>query len=193
MSRARVDKLNNLLARVQQRRAEPRLFAVRGLAESPAEPPENTNVAASAQAVSAAPSSAAAQPASAAVQPAAAAVQPSAAAVQPASPAAPSTPSSPFEESFADLTASVPPPVLKPAAAAPPEPARPAAQAPVSDAEAPSGVEPARPEELAPVRVAPSPALPFDSAVLVVSQPRNEAVRTFGELLELSLSLRPKG
>jgi hypothetical protein len=44
----------------------------------------------------------------------------------------------------------------------------------------------------APMRIAPSPALPFDAAVRVVSSPRLDTPKTFGELLEQSLALRPK-
>lgn len=43
-----------------------------------------------------------------------------------------------------------------------------------------------------PARVVPAPALPFDAAVKVVTSPRIELPKTFGELLEASLSLRPK-
>lgn len=41
-------------------------------------------------------------------------------------------------------------------------------------------------------RIAPSAALPFDSAVKQASPARVESAKTFGELLELSLSLRPR-
>ena len=44
----------------------------------------------------------------------------------------------------------------------------------------------------APVRIAPLPPAPFDAAVKVLSPARAEVPRNFGELLTLSLSLRPK-
>jgi hypothetical protein len=41
-------------------------------------------------------------------------------------------------------------------------------------------------------RIEPQPAAAADSVVRVVAPPRVEAPKTFGELLETSLSLRPR-
>jgi hypothetical protein len=170
-SQQRIAKLNQLLARVEQRRQEPRLLSVAGLARDPAARSENTNVAAKAPAVRAVPAEA---------------------------------PDS-FDEAFADLTG--------PSSMPPPAPAAPVAAAAVhvpSEERASSSLPPPAPvaaalgtseppqrsaTEVLPAvqaRIPPSPALPFDSAVRVTSSPRIDAARSFGELLELSLSLRPK-
>jgi hypothetical protein len=188
MSQARIEKLNLLLARVQQRRAEPRLVSVPGLGGEQSARSENTNLA-------------------------------SAAAPSARIPSEPPPPT-PFDESFAELTgpSSMPPPAHPALAheAAPLAkihssiPAAPSEldalgprSTPGSRAEPrPSTVPPAHVSEpplpitadasVAPVRVAPSPSVPFDSAVRVASSPRIDAAKSFGELLELSLSLRPK-
>jgi hypothetical protein len=85
-------------------------------------------------------------------------------------------------DSAARRASSLPPPPTD----APPRAATPLPPS-VEVARAPTEVLPA-----APVRIAPLPPAPFDAAVKVVSQPRIDAPRSFGDLLTLSLSLRPK-
>jgi len=169
MSQSQVSKLNTLLARVQQRRNEPRLVAVGVSAQTSA----NTNLAT--------PGLELAKPI----------------------PEAPKRP--PIEEVIAPTApSSIPPP-----ASSMPPPAAPMLRTPLpASRPSTSTVPPAGPEHLgraatevlpaaelgpaAPLRVAPSPALPFESAVRVTSSPRVDAPKSFGELLELSLALRPK-
>lgn len=186
---SRVEKLKALLAKVEQRRAEPRLVAVAGHAVS-----ANTNVAAPAAAKQAAPLELAPRPAPAPV------------------PAHSEPPS--FDDVLAPPPSSIPPPSVHEAptkvrsSLPPPNTAATPARAP--QASGPSSTVPpaATPAErpaarsttrsttdmlpAAPSRIAPSPALPFDSAVLVTSSPRLDTPKTFGELLEQSLALRPK-
>lgn len=175
MSQSQVSKLNTLLARVQQRRNEPRLVAVGVSAQTSA----NTNlVGLSAQA----PALELAKPL----------------------PQAPRLP--PIEEVIAPTApSSIPPPashLATPILRTPPPASKP------STSTVPPGIPPASQEHLgraqtevlpaaelgpaAPLRVAPSPVLPFESAVRVTSSPRIDAAKSFGELLELSLALRPK-
>jgi hypothetical protein len=171
MSQARVQKLHTLLARVQQRRNEPRLVPVGVSAQASA----NTNLSSRALEL--------AKPI----------------------PEQPTLP--PIEEVIAPTTPSSVPP---PASSIPPVlPPLPAMRTPLPPSKpSTSTVPPASHEQLGrattevlpaaaptpatPVRVAPSPVLPFDSAVRVTSSPRMDAPKSFGELLEQSLALRPK-
>jgi hypothetical protein len=185
MSRNRVEKLNSLLQRVQQRRAEPRLVAVSG--GNPISS-ANTNLQQreAPRALEVAPRPAA----------------------------------NLLEALGSELTLdSTPPPVPAAAAVAtpverrpaPPAPAAPDTQPPAARSEPPAqlktptstvpppvtaadALQRATTEVLppTPLRVAPSPPVPFDAAVKVVSSPRIEQPKTFGELLEQSLALRPK-
>jgi hypothetical protein len=196
---SRIDKLRGLLARVEQRRAEPRLVAVSGHGASSA----NTNVAPVARTREAplelAPKVAVSREASA---PAPVAAPAAAERVVAVAPAPSSMPPPPLGGPETKLHSSLPPPARTPAPAdasqtgAPSSTIPPAANAPPAalsgaahDAQARSTTEilPA-----VPTRIAPSPALPFDSAVRVTTQPRIETAKTFGELLEQSLALRPK-
>jgi hypothetical protein len=163
MSRTQVQKLNALLTRVQQRRQEPRLVPVRGAATS-----ANTNLAA--------PTLELAKPIE--------------------------TPKPRIEEVIAArVPSSIPPPAaassIPPPSIRTPLPPRKPSSSTVPPSEqlgrAHTEVLPAaEPGPVAGVRVAASPALPFDSAVRVTSSPRVEAAKSFGDLLELSLALRPK-
>lgn len=191
---SRIDKLKTLLARVEQRRAEPRLVAVSG---GHAVSSANTNVAAQAARLREAPLEAAARPA-----------------------AAPTVSRELDEESFT-LPSSMPPPAM-PArdvaklgtstnrtheeqlrASSLPPPARTPLPPPAPSSTVPPSAQPAHLTDAqarsstevlpaVPTRIAPAPALPFDSAVKVTSSPRLDTVKTFGELLEQSLALRPK-
>jgi hypothetical protein len=173
MSQARVQKLQTLLARVQQRRNEPRLVPVGVSAQASA----NTNLS---------------SPALELAKPI---------------PEQPTLP--PIEEVIAPTApSSIPPPAssIPPPPALPPLPAMRTSLPPSKPST--STVPPASHEHLGrattevlpaaepapatPLRVAPSPVLPFDSAVRVTSSPRIDAPRSFGELLEQSLALRPK-
>jgi hypothetical protein len=156
MSRAQVDKLNVLLARVRERRAEPRLLPVRG---ANALETANTNLAQRDRPlveVARVPEPTQPEPRrTSSIQPA-------------------------IELDF-EAPRTEPPLALKtPTSTVPPAAAPPA--------------ERATTEVLPPTqaRFVPSPAQPFDAAVKVVSSPRVEVPKSFGELLELSLSLRPK-
>jgi hypothetical protein len=103
-------------------------------------------------------------------------------------------PSAPSSIPPAAAPSSIPPPAA-PLARTPPPPKPSTSTVPPSEhvARAPTEVLPvAEPSPAAPVRVGASPAVPFDSAVRVTSSPRIEAAKSFGELLELSLALRPK-
>lgn len=88
---------------------------------------------------------------------------------------------------------SLPPPPPRPGSSVPPRaevgvrpPGGPPTPADVQ-ARAPTEVLP-----VTPVRIAPAPPVPFEAAVRVASPPRIDAPKTFGELLALSLSLRPR-
>jgi hypothetical protein len=165
MSATQVQKLNALLARVQQRRQEPRLVSV-GVST----PSANTNLAA----------------------PALGLARPELSAPSIEEAIAPSTPSSlpPAAPS------SIPPPPAAPSSIPPPSQRKPSSSTvPPSEnlGRAPTEILPAaEPPASAGVRVAAAPAQPFDSAVKVTSSPRVEAAKSFGDLLELSLALRPK-
>jgi hypothetical protein len=191
---SRVEKLKALLAKVEQRRAEPRLVAVSGghsLSSA------NTNLATPAVAKREAPLELAPRPAPV--------------------PSLPEPPS--FEEALAPPPSSIPPPsvheadtklrsslppphvgaVRAPQVPGPSSTVPPASLRSHTD-EAPASTPAERPAARSstevlpatPARIAPSPALPFDSAVVVTSSPRLDTPKTFGELLELSLALRPK-
>lgn len=156
MSRSQVEKLNVLLARVRERRAEPRLLPVRGGGLETA----NTNVAQRERPLEVAR----------AHEPAPAAEPRRSSSIQPA-----------IELDFEGPARTEPPLTLKtPTSTVPPA-------APASEPRASTEVLPP-----AQARFVPSPAQPFDAAVKVVSSPRVEVPKSFGELLELSLSLRPK-
>ncbi len=165
MSATQVQKLQTLLARVQSRRHEPRLVAV-GVAA----PSANQNLAT--------PTLELAKPL--------ASIEDAIAPKIPSSLPPPRVPSS------------IPPPSsVPPAVSRSPMPAKPSTSTvPPSQTvlgRANTEVLPAvEPPAAAAVRVASSPALPFDSAVRVASSPRIEAPKSFGDLLELSLALRPK-
>lgn len=187
MSEAAINKLHALLERVQQRRAEPRLVALPGASALAS---ANTNLAYEDMARG----SEVAPPGSA----------------RPTSP-----PGTPLEEEVAryatssdsrDLegrrsTSSIQPAVSldtqAPAARSEP-PAQlktPTSTVPPPNHPSASDAPPRTSTELlppTPARVVPAPALPFDAAVKVVSSPRIELPKTFGELLDASLSLRPK-
>jgi len=179
---SRVEKLKALLAKVERRRAEPRLVAVAGHAVS-----ANTNVAAPAVAKQVAPLELAPRPAPAPV------------------PAYAEPPS--FEDALSPPPSSIPPPSVHEAdtkvrsslpppntAARVPQVAGPSSTVPpaATPAERPAARSTTDVLPPAPSRIAPSPVLPFDSAVLVTSSPRLDTPKTFGELLEQSLALRPK-
>jgi hypothetical protein len=180
---SRVEKLKALLAKVEQRRAEPRLVAVAGHAVS-----ANTNVATPAAAKQAAPLELAPRPGPAAVP----------AHIEPPSfedvlaPPPSSIPPPSVHEAPTKVRSSLPPPNT--AATRAPQAAGPSSTVPpaATPAERPAARSTTEVLPAAPSRIAPSPALPFDSAVLVTSSPRLDTPKTFGELLEQSLALRPK-
>jgi len=189
MSRNRVEKLNSLLQRVQQRRAEPRLVAVSG-GNALASANTNLEQRETARGLE----------------------------VAPMAPRAPAPAPTLMEALSSELTLDSTPPPAAPAASAQPE-RRPNAAAPAAPDTQPPAVRSEPPAQLktptstvpppvsgsealqrattevlpaAPTRIAPAPAVPFDAAVKVVSSPRFEHAKTFGELLEQSLALRPK-
>ncbi|MET0287099.1 MAG: hypothetical protein ABW352_21625 [Polyangiales bacterium] len=168
MSATQVQKLNALLTRVQQRRQEPRLVSVGVTA-----PSANTNLAA--------PALGLAKPELAALSIEEAIAPASPSSLPPAAPSSIPPPAAP---------SSIPPPAQrKPSSSTVP----PSENAPHALGRARTEVLPAaEPPPTAGVRVAASAALPFDSAVKVTSSPRIEAAKSFGDLLELSLALRPK-
>jgi len=179
---SRTDKLNALLARVQQRRAEPRLVAVSG---GHALSSANTNLASPAARLREAPVELSPKPA---LAPAARRELDDETFTLPSSMPPPAMPA---REAAAKLGSSLPPPPRT--SLPPPAPSStvpPSSQpAHLTDAQARSHTEVLAP---VPTRIAPASALPFDSAVKVTSSPRLETVKTFGELLEQSLALRPK-
>jgi hypothetical protein len=201
---SRIDKLKTLLARVEQRRAEPRLVAVSG---GHAVSSANTNLA------TPQPTLRAQTPLELAPRPAAtpALVPPAPTPPAPTSPApTPSVPAS-FEEAFASSApSSIPPPSFHEAqsrqlSSLPPPPTLPPSgpSSTVPPSALPTGTQARSADRpaarsttevlpAAPSRIGPSPALPFDSAVRVTSSPRLDVPKTFGELLEQSLALRPK-
>ena len=172
MSAARVEKLRALLARVERRRAEPPLVS---LPAARSVESANTNLGASAaEAPVAAPRTPPTQPS---LPPAPSSLPPPSSMPPPARDAALRSPIPP------------PPPRSEPPALRPRGPSStiPPLEPGSSPPRAPTEVLPA-----APTRIAPSAPLPFDAAVRVASSPRIDTPKTFGELLELSLSLRPK-
>ena len=172
MSRAQIDKLNTLLSRVRERRAEARLVQLPGASTLSS---ANTNLAQPQR-----PPLSEARPGSAAEpQPEAGAPSRRTSSIQPA-----------ISDADAAAQRSEPPVQLKTPTSTVPPPSMPTEPASMPDAAAQRGSVEAAPP--APQRIAPSSALPFDAAVKVVSAPRIEAPKTFGELLELSLALRPK-
>jgi len=166
MSRERIAKLEALLARVERRRSEPRLVAVtRGAQVESA----NTNLGAPRQ------------------------VRPSPSRPGPTSVPPPTSVAAPLEAAMSQLAMDS---ATRRASSLPPVP-------PLGEVAqrlatpAPPSIEPSlhTPTEVLPVahvRISPLPPAPFDAAVKVVSSPRSEAPRSFGDLLTLSLSLRPK-
>jgi hypothetical protein len=186
---SRVEKLKALLAKVEQRRAEPRLVAVAGGA---ALSTANTNVASRREA----PLELARPPA-----PVAAAPEPLSFEDSLAPPSSIPPPS--VHEAETKLRSSLPPPNVAarapqttgPSSTVPPAaPARPRSdEAPASTpAERPAARSSTEVLPATPSRIVPSPALPFESAVAVTSSPRVDSPKSFGELLEQSLALRPK-
>ena len=172
MSRARIEKLNTLLSRVRERRAEARLVQLPGASALTS---ANTNLAEPDRPLL----SEAPRPASSTdAQPEAAASPRRTSSIQPA-----------VTEADAVAQRSEPPVHLKTPTSTVPPPSLPAEPASAHDAAQRPSVEVIPP---APQRIAPSSALPFDAAVKVVSSPRIEAPKTFGDLLEQSLALRPK-
>ena len=172
---SKLDKLKVLLARVEQRRTEPRLVAVSnagGLASA------NTNVAAQATA------------------------QAKIATLE----LAPKPTLTPMEEAIApSAPSSIPPPPpsrqssLPPVASAlstaqPPSSTVPPSMLPAPQFAPPESLGRATTEVLpaTAIPIVPSAPAPFDSAVRVTSPARIDAPKTFGELLEQSLALRPK-
>ncbi|MDB4972497.1 MAG: hypothetical protein JWN48_838 [Myxococcaceae bacterium] len=181
---SRIEKLKGLLARVEQRRAEPRLVAV----SNAAQPSANTNVAAARARES--PLELAPRPA---LQPSEQAIAPNAPSSIPPPPvAAPADRAGLGSERPAARSSSIPPlgrtPLPPPpSSTVPPSLATPAF-APAPSEQRPAGeLQPAQP-----VRISPLPVTASDSAVRVTSTPRIEAPKSFGELLEQSLALRPK-
>ena len=228
---SRIEKLKSLLARVEQRRTEPRLVAVSG---GHGQSSANTNLATPAQSrrdtplelAPKAPTPALAPPPPFFARAPEGALRPS---IEEAfSPSAPSSiPPPSIHEAETKLRSSLPPPTrsIGPSSTVPPSAQPPVAPASAdlrSRAEEPraadlrSRAEEPRASDLrsraeeprasthpaarsttdvqpaVPSRIAPSPPLPFDSAVRVTSSPRPEPPKTFGDLLEQSLALRPK-
>lgn len=200
MSRSRMEKLKQLLSRVEQRRAAPRLTAIAGA---------NTGGAAvEARGPAREPHRPAAEPGAHLREvppPAAQAPKPMTSLEQALNQEAPSSiPPPPPRGEARDITreqaiveararseGEAPVPTSLPPTPEPPELKPPNSTVPPVSAEA---VARAGTEVLPPVpaRIAPSPAVPYDSAVQVVSSPRIDAPKSFGELLEQSLALRPR-
>ena len=182
---SRVEKLKSLLARVEQRRAEPRLVAVSG---GHAVSSANTNLVTSSQ-----PSLRPQTPLELAPRPAATPAQappaPTALEEAFASSAPSSIPPPSIYEAETRQRSSLPPPTLPPLG---PSSTVPPSGLQVAAAERPAARSATEVLPAAPSRIGPSPALPFDSAVRVTSSPRLDVPKTFGELLEQSLALRPK-
>lgn len=166
MSRANIAKLEALLERVQRRKAEPRLLSVSSVRALES---ANTNLERPPPTIAARPT-----PMPMAMPPV------EVAQLEPRTSRASSLPPPPPRSG-----SSTPPRQAEVAGRTPSSPTPPSA----TDAagRAPTEVLPA-----APIRIAPAPPAPFDAAVRVASPPRIDAPKTFGELLELSLSLRPK-
>jgi hypothetical protein len=175
-SAARVFKLNSLLQRVRERRAEPRMVAIQGAS---AQTSANTNLAQrAAPALAEAPREAplAVEDSSSTLREMAAQSAPNerraASSIQPALHEEAAAPRS--EPALQQRTST---------STVPPSPAQ------IAESGQRASTEVLPP---APLRIAPAPALPFEAAVKVVSSPRIETPKTFGELLEQSLALRPK-
>jgi len=165
MTAAKVQKLRALLERVERRRKEPRLVSVTGGAQVAS---ANTNETLRTLEVVPAQAPLLAPPSS---------LPPPSSMPPPALPALDATLRSPPPPP----PSSMPPPARRtPSSTLPPEvvPASP---------RAPTEVLPA-----AQARIAPASPVPFDSAVRVATPPRIDAPKTFGELLEQSLALRPR-
>ncbi|MDB4986827.1 MAG: hypothetical protein JWN04_2005 [Myxococcaceae bacterium] len=185
---SRIEKLKVLLARVEQRRAEPRLVAV---SNASALASANSNLAPAARGrepqlelatpVSRAPEGAARAPARPTIEQAIAPLAPS------SIPPPPTDLNGLDSERPAARSSSLPPLPRTPIPPPPSSTVPPAVAASEAHGRAPTEVLPS-----APLRIAPAPAAPFDSAVRATSAPRVEAPKTFGELLEQSLALRPK-
>lgn len=173
---SRVEKLKALLAKVEQRRTEPRLVAVSG---GNAISSANTNVGAPAVARREPALELAPRPAPVPAQP----ELPSFEDVLAPPPSSIPPPAPSVHEAETKVRSSLPPPNT---AARAPQATGPSSTVPPA-ARSTTEVLPA-----APSRIAPSPALPFDSAVVVTSSPRLDTPKSFGELLEQSLALRPK-
>jgi hypothetical protein len=177
---SKLDKLKVLLARVEQRRTEPRLVAV---SNASALASANTNVAAQATAqAKIATLELAPKPALAPIEEAFAPSAPSSIPPPPPVGERPSRQSSlpPVTSALSTVqppSSTVPPSMLPAPQLAPPEPI----------GRASTEVLPATA-----IPIVPSAPAPFDSAVRVTSPARIDAPKTFGELLEQSLALRPK-
>jgi len=146
---SRIEKLKVLLARVEQRRAEPRLVAV---SSAGGQVSANTNV----------------EPTRTR--------EPQLELAKPLPPVAQPPSSIPPPSAAASISTSSLPPVAR-------------TQAPSSTV---PPVAPGEAQPTGPQRIAPQPVVPFDSAVRTTSAARIQAPKTFGELLEQSLALRPK-
>lgn len=167
MSRQRIAKLEALLARVEQRRGEPRLVPIRrGSQLEPAA--ANNNLVERVQ------------------------TQPPRR-PEPASTPLPTPVPAPLEAAMSQLAMDS---AARRASSLPPPPGAGDLARHVSTPVPPPTIESLRaPTEVlpaAPVRIAPLPPAPFDAAVKLVSPVRADAPRSFGDLLTLSLSLRPK-
>jgi hypothetical protein len=163
MSRANIAKLEALLERVQRRRAEPRLLSVSSVRAIES---ANTNLERPPPTIAARPT-------------------PMPVAMPPVDVAQ--------LEPRTSRASSLPPPPPRTGSSTPPRQTEITGRsltppgATETTGRAPTEVLPA-----APVRIAPAAPAPFDAAVRVASPPRIDTPKTFGELLELSLSLRPK-
>lgn len=179
---SRIEKLKVLLARVEQRRAEPRLIAV---SNAGALPSANTNVAA-ARALELAPT-ARSRP----EEPRASTPAPLQEAFAPTAPSSiPPPPPSTRSSSLPPMTRTPLPPPPSAAHSSSNSSVPPASNEPLSRAN--TEVLPAAQVPAAPTRIAPTPVTSTEPAVVATSAARIEAPKTFGELLERSLALRPK-
>jgi hypothetical protein len=172
MSQSRIAKLEALLARVERRRAEPRLVPVGNV---PGYATANNNIAERPSMASMAERSQ--------TMPAPRRAGPAMSAGLTGGIATPMP--APVEAAITQLA--LDPPARRASSLPPPPEGSDSPRHPLTP---PPGATPATP--LAPVRIEPQPLAPLDSAVKVVSAARVDTPRTFGDLLSLSLSLRPR-
>jgi hypothetical protein len=193
MSAARIQKLKSLLSRVQERRAEPRTAVRRGAIAAVLDPALQGSAPQAQQELRVVPPPAPAQPRVERSE------LPEALAPSSAPPGNRGSEQSRSAPTVEDLPA-LPPLDALPATPQPltqslepaPIPAAPAARKPEPLPVVQPAPEPEPVVSAASARVEPSAPRAAEPVARAVSAPRVEAPRSFGDLLELSLSLRPR-